>query len=103
MPAAGQETMMFPPLGVTGRPAPVLGATARLPAVMIAAVEVTEMVRSPALARALIVALAPLENVSTVPLGIAATSLSTAIDVDEAAACAAQVTICLPSRNAIIR
>lgn len=92
-----------PPFGVTGKPELVAGASARDPAVMIAANAVTVIVRSPALANADNVADAPLENVSTVPLGIPATSRSTATVVALAAACAAQVTMCRPSISAAVR
>jgi hypothetical protein len=60
---------------------------------MMAASAETVMVRSPAFARAERVAEAPLEKVSTVPLGMPAVSRSTAMEVAEAAAWAAQVTM----------
>ena len=95
--------LMDPPFGVTGRPELVAGASAREPAEIDDAVDVTVIVRSPALASADRVAEAPLENVSTVPLGIPAARRSTAIVVELDAAVAAQVTMCRPSINAATR
>ena len=95
--------VMDPPFGVTGSPELVAGESARDPAVIIAARDVTVIVRSPALANADNVADAPLENVNTVPLGIPADKRSTATVVAVAAACAAHVTMCRPSISAAHR
>ena len=79
-------TVMLPPFGVTGKPAPVIGASAREPAVIMAAVDDTLMTRSPAFASALSVALAPLLKARTVPFGMPPRRRSTAMLVELAAA-----------------
>src|SRR5256885_871456 len=102
-PLEGNAMEMLPPLGVTGRPDPVIGASAREPTVTCAASADTVRVRSPAFAPAVRVAEAPLLKVRTVPLGMPAVSRSTAMLVADEAAVAAQVTMWRPSLKNTIR
>src|SRR6185295_7458068 len=90
---------MLPPFGVTGRPEAVIGASARVPAVIVADEIVID--RSPALAKAVIVPVTPLENTNAVPFGIAYANGSTGIVVPVVVVL--QVTMNLPVIRQTIR
>src|SRR3954467_6344841 len=86
-PESGTKERLLLPVGVTGNPLESVTTSAVDFAVTMAARAFTVSDVSPMLACAESVAVAPFENVMTVPFGSAAPSRATAIDVADTAAC----------------